>query len=114
MNAWDLYQIVKDLPREFWPFSPECFDVSRDPNRTYAALFLSPPYDGREPLRPIEDAVKMFEASMMRSLDERTLVSVANTPNTGKFCYGLGTTGKFYFGASRVEALVAACRAVKS
>ena len=116
MQASELYEIVKDVPREAWPFPKECFNVYGK----QVVLFVSPPLDGREPSRNVDAAVREFVGSMTAWLSrkpdgsKRTIIISGNLVGWPESDRELSSGVWTWYGVgdSLVAALAAACREV--
>lgn len=109
MTAPELYEIVREWPREAWPKSINlaCFSVypSAD-GEVFVTLHDRPAYDGKEPLRDLEDAVLLFEASGMRWLEARFgPVTSGSVPGIACVVCGDPNTSAPFTAPSRIEAI---------
>lgn len=103
MTAQELYDIVKDVPREAWPSMAEPVN---------GAWYMDKHPDADT--CPMENVVLMFEASMMRWLAKRGTFCIDHMegerpPVVTSYADGSARTWK---GSTIVEALAAACKAV--
>ena len=112
MTATDLYEIVRDVPREAWPFHPACFLKYDNGN---VDLFTLPPMDGRERKRPASEAELMFVGSMIIHLAKRGFFPTCNVWDDGKNPRAsvlINNQQMSHGGSSLVAAIAAACKEV--
>lgn len=109
MNASDLYEVVKDVPREAWP---SC--VTGWIRGIYVEVRTSETGDKPHAVSShmfTEDAILLFEASMMRRLATRLDWSVVVYKSQSTWFVVIGPDE--WAGSSLIEALAAACKEQK-
>lgn len=113
MNAIELYEVVKDVPREAWPHGPSRPMFYCEVRGFYHDCGMVCP------LVVSWEAVMLFEASVMRwLLSKAIIVHVYYSHQDGRTSLtlnGSGINGTLHIDKpSLVEALAAACKAVAS
>jgi hypothetical protein len=114
MNAKALYELVKDLPREAWP---SC--VTGWIRGIYVEVRTSETGDKPHAVSShmfADDAVLLFEASMMRAVEGHGDVESCHAGDHHIIRVRDGDYGAYvaYAGKTRIEALAAAVKAVNA
>lgn len=119
MNAIELYEVVKDLPEEWWPAwmcNGKSFRRLRWRDSQWAIVYSDGSFDAG---LTVEIAVMLFESSMMRGLLSKAIIVHTyfshENGRTALELSGSGVNGTLHIDKpSLVEALAAACKAVAS